>query len=118
MQHRETECSHQHHIAWRRQTMLPAQQRPGQQAGGENGGDAGMQHAQLFEVPQALPSRRHFTVDIAGEAPPLAADGAESAYYVDIVDDINQLAIDRRGGDRVILVQAASNTREIGQNKA
>ena len=74
--------------------------------------DAGMQQAQLLEIDQAAPPRRHLAVDRLVEAAPLAAEAVEGAHQRHVADDVDHLAVDRGGAVGEVVMQRLAGRRE------
>ena len=60
-------------------------------------GHDGVKDAQLLEIEQAAPARRHLAVDGRIEAAVLAAEAAERPHQRHIADDVDHLAVDGGG---------------------
>ena len=95
----------QHHVAGRGRAALPKHNGPGQQTDRQRNSKGGMDEPQLFEITQGASARRQFTVDGRVKPVVLEAETAEGAHQRHVVDDIDHLAIDRRGLVGEIVVQ-------------
>ena len=112
-QNGKPQCTDQHDIAGGGIAALPQDDRPGQQCDGQYHGDTGMDDAQLFEVAKAAPARRQFPVDGSVKPVVLEAEATECAHQRHVVDDIDHLAIDRRGLVGEVVVQGPAGSRQM-----
>ena len=96
VQDRQSERADQNDVACRGGAALPQDNRPRQQADRQHDRDERVEQPQLFEVDQAPPPRRGFTLERGIEPAMLAAHSAKRTHQRQVGDDIAHLAVDRR----------------------
>ena len=97
VQDRHAERAHQHDLSGRGLSVLPQHQRPGHQRDGEHHGDHRVKQPHLLQIQQAAPPRAHLAPDRSVEPAVFALEAAEGPYQGHVADDVDHLAVDRRG---------------------
>jgi hypothetical protein len=83
-----------------------------QEAERQQHGDDGMEDAQPLEIEQALAPRFHLAIDGGVETAMFAQETAEGANQRHVGDDVDHLAVDRRGLGGIVVMQRPSRRRK------
>ena len=105
VQDHEAKRGHHDHLADAGLVAVPEQDRPDQQARGQDRGQQRMHQAQLLEVAQRAAAPVHLALHALAEAPALAMGRPEGSYERHVVDDVEQLAIHPRRLGGVAVMQ-------------
>ena len=73
---------------------------------------SGVKDAELFEIEQAAPARRHLAIDRRIEAAMLAPEAAKRPHQRHIADDVDHLAVDRRRLVGEVVMQRPAGGRQ------
>ncbi len=112
MQDHEAERGDHDHLADTGAVHVPQQDRPDQQARGEDRGQPGMDQAQLLEVAQRTAAPAHLDLHPLAEAATLAMGRPEGAHQRHVVDDVEQFAVHACRLAGIAMVQRPAVGRE------